>query len=118
MCSNIETYAVNLSNVPKAISCLNMYDFQTLALGPTYLPRFTLADRHIPYTALLVAFDVNASEKFRLIEMMVPEAIPLSQLLLLAIFNETPYKSQYEIAQYMPSDELRRIKYKQLTQKN
>ena len=50
--------------------------------------------------------------------MMVPEAIPLSQLLLLAIFNETPYKSEYEIAQYMPSDELRRIKYKQLTQKN
>ena len=113
MCSNIESYAVNLSNVPKAISCLNMYDFQTLALGPTYLPRFIT-----PYTALLVAFDVNASEKFRLIEMMVPEAIPLSQLLLLAIFNETPYKSEYEIAQYMPSDELRRIKYKQLTQKN
>jgi hypothetical protein len=50
--------------------------------------------------------------------MMVPEAIPLSQLLLLAIFNETPYKSEYEIAQYMPSDELRRIKYKQLTKKN
>jgi len=48
--------------------------------------------------------------------MIVPEAIPLSQLLLLAIFNETPYKSEYEIAQYMPSDELRRIKYKQLTQ--
>ncbi|QQN41237.1 hypothetical protein [Acinetobacter sp. CS-2] len=66
----------------------------------------------------MVAFDVNASEKFRLIEMMVPEAIPLSQLLLLAIFNETPYKSEYEIAQYMPSDELRRIKYKQLTKKN
>ena len=38
MCSNIESYAVNLSNVPKAISCLNMYDFQTLALGPTYYP--------------------------------------------------------------------------------
>jgi len=65
----------------------------------------------------LVAFDVNASEKFRLLKMIVPEAIPLSQLLLLAIFNETPYKSEYEIAQYMPSDELRRIKYKQLTQK-
>lgn len=118
MCSNIETYAVNISNLPEAISCLNMYDFQAIALGPTYLPRFTLSDRHIAYTALLVAFDVNASKKFRLIEMMVPEAIPLSQLLLLAIFNETPYKSEYEIAQYMPSDELRRIQYKQLTQKN
>ncbi|WEH90362.1 hypothetical protein PYR73_17080 (plasmid) [Acinetobacter soli] len=43
----------------------------------------------------MVAFDVNASEKFRLLEMIVPEAIPLSQLLLLAIFNETPYKSEY-----------------------
>ena len=61
---------------------------------------------------------MNASEKFRLIEMRIPVDIPLSQLLFLAIFNETPFKNLYEIAQYMPSDELMLIQYKQLTQKN